>query len=203
VITSGAATTFTAGLALGLSLIVAVGAQNTFVLRQGVSRKHVAIVVLICAVSDAILIAIGVAGAGAAVRGESGLLTALQILGAALLLAYAVFAMRRALQPSSALLGGAVKSSRQAVIGATLAFTWLNPAVYVDTVAVGSVATTHGAYRWWFAAGATLASLLWFPSLGYGAGLLSRLLRRPGAVRGLELFVAVTMVVSAVRVATG
>jgi L-lysine exporter family protein LysE/ArgO len=192
-----------AGLAFGLSLIVAFGAQNTFVLRQGVLRAHVLDVVIVCVASDVVLIAAGVGGAGAALKADPQLLTPVRILGAAFLIVYAALAARRVRRapPDQAVTGGADRPSRTAVLGASLAFTWLNPAVYVDTVVVlGAVAGAHGDQRWWFAAGAGLASTLWFTGLGFGARLLTPLFGRPIAWRALDAFVAVTMVLTAWRV---
>jgi L-lysine exporter family protein LysE/ArgO len=192
-----------AGLAFGLSLIVAFGAQNTFVLRQGVLRSHVLDVVIVCTASDVVLIVAGVAGAGAALKADPQLLTPVRILGAVFLLAYAVLAARRARQaPASApAAAGGQRPSRAAVFGASLAFTWLNPAVYLDTVVVlGAVAGAHGDHQWWFAAGAALGSTIWFTALGFGARLLTPLFRRPITWRALDAFVAVTMVVTAWRV---
>jgi L-lysine exporter family protein LysE/ArgO len=186
----------------GLSLIVAIGAQNIFVLRQGALRRHVCTVVALCSLSDAILIAAGVAGAGAALTGRRWLLPAVRVLGASLLLAYGALAARRALyKPTIADDARVTRPSRAAVIAACLAFTWLNPAVYLDTVVLlGSVANTRPGHQWWFAGGATLGSVLWFATLGFGAGMLTPVLRRPSAWRILDAFVAVMMTTTAVRV---
>jgi L-lysine exporter family protein LysE/ArgO len=202
VISSGALTAFMAGLVFGLSLIVTIGAQNTFVLRQGALRQHVPTVVVICSLSDAILIAAGVAGVSAALTGRQWLLTAVRVLGAALLFAYGAFAARRALhQPTITDDARATRSSRAAVIGSCLAFTWLNPAVYLDTVVLlGSLANTRPGHQWWFGGGATLGSILWFAALAFGAGLLTPVLKRPGAWRILDVFVAVIMTATALRV---
>jgi L-lysine exporter family protein LysE/ArgO len=194
-----------AGLAFGLSLIVAIGAQNAFVLRQGALGLHVGSVVAICTVSDVVLILAGVAGAGAALDGHPTAFTLARVAGAAALIAYALLAARRALRPAAlGAAGGTSASSRAAVIGATLAFTWLNPAVYLDTVVLlGSVAAgTHG-QRWTFAAGACLGSALWFAALGYGARRIGPLLCSPRAWRVLDGSVAVIMTVTAVRVLLG
>jgi L-lysine exporter family protein LysE/ArgO len=195
-----------AGLTFGLSLIVAFGAQNTFVLRQGVLRAHILDVVIVCAASDVVLIVAGVAGAGAAVKAEPQLLAPIRILGAAFLLGYAALAARRVLRapqaaPTSDL---ALRPSRAAVLGAAVAFTWLNPAVYLDTVVVlGAVASAHGDQQWWFAAGAALASIAWFTALGFGARLLTPLFRRAITWRALDAFVVLTMAVTAWRVLAG
>ena len=198
----GSLSAFISGLAFGLSLIVAIGAQNAFVLRQGALRQHVPMIVAICAASDAILIAAGVAGAGAALSGRPWLLIAVRVLGAGALLAYGAVAARRALdRRTAAAIASPPASSRPAVIAACMAFTWLNPAVYLDTVVLlGSVANTRPGRQWWFGGGATLGSVVWFVALGFGAALLAPVLRRPAAWRVLDGFVAVIMTVTAVRV---
>lgn len=193
---------FLSGLLFSFSLIVAIGAQNAYVLRQGVLRTYVGTVVLICAASDVALIAAGVAGVGAVVIHRPGLLTLVRDAGSGLLLAYAALAARRAV-------GGAVKHSsdarnagptRRGVAAATLGFTWLNPAVYLDTlILLGTVASAHPRGRWWFAVGAAVASVVWFIGLGFGARLLTPLLRHPLAWRCLDAFVAVVMTLTALR----
>ncbi|MCS0636700.1 LysE family transporter [Streptomyces sp. LP05-1] len=196
--TYGILTTALAGFGTGLSLIVAIGAQNAFVLRQGAHRHAVLWVVTICAVSDAALIALGVAGVGAVVTAWPAALTAVGLAGGAFLLCYGLLAARRALRPAAgaaALDGrGAASGSGRAAVLSCLAMTWLNPHVYLDTVLLlGSVASDHGPGRWVFGVGAALASLLWFSALGYGARLLSGLLSRPKAWRVLDGLVAATM----------
>ncbi|MGJ3562140.1 LysE/ArgO family amino acid transporter [Streptomyces sp. INA 01156] len=195
---SSALTTAATGFGTGLSLIVAIGAQNAFVLRQGVRREAVLAVVGICAVSDAALIALGVGGVGALVVAWPGALTAVGWIGGLFLLGYGLLAARRVIRPGGAGLraeGEAVRSRRRAVL-TCLAMTWLNPHVYLDTVfLLGSVAADHGPLRWTFGLGAVLASLCWFTALGFGAGLLSRFLARPTAWRILDGLVATTMIV--------
>jgi L-lysine exporter family protein LysE/ArgO len=195
------ATAFLSGLLFSLSLIVAIGAQNAYVLRQGARRAHVGLVIAICAVSDVLLIAAGVAGMGAVVTAEPGLIAVVRIGGAGLLLVYGVLAARRALaDPGGRPAGEEEADSRRRVIAATLGFTWLNPAVYLDTlVLLGSVASAHPGSRWWFGAGAAAASIAWFTGLGISARLLAPVLRRPGAARALEGFVAVVMTATALR----
>ncbi|KMO98879.1 LysE/ArgO family amino acid transporter [Streptomyces roseus] len=187
-----------AGFGTGLSLIVAIGAQNAFVLRQGVRRHAVLAVVAICAVSDALLIALGVAGVGAFVTAWPAALTAVALAGGTFLIAYGILAARRVLRPApGAALGteGATAGSRRGAVLACLAMTWLNPHVYLDTVLlVGSLASDRGDLRWIFGLGAGLASLVWFATLGYGARLLSGVLARPSAWRVLDGLVAATMV---------
>ncbi|MBD7956171.1 amino acid transporter [Microbacterium sp. Sa4CUA7] len=243
-----------AGFALGLSLIVAIGAQNLFVLRQGVRLEHVAAVATVCAVSDAALIAAGVSGLGAVLQAAPWLVDVVRWAGAVFLLGYAALAARRAWRPSGAVLtadartdartggaappavgepvstgtgdpaasAGAVTAHSTAGDAASvspgvtpvsvavprtrtaagltaalltcLALTWLNPHVYLDTVfLVGSVASTHGDGRWWFAAGAMAASIVWFFSLAYGSRCLGRWLASPHAWRMLDAAIAVIM----------
>lgn len=190
-------TALAAGFGTGLSLIVAIGAQNAFVLRQGVHRDAVLPVVGICALSDALLIALGVGGVGAVVVARPGALTAVGLVGGAFLLVYGLLAARRVLAPGSLRIepGGTSGSRRRAVL-TCLALTWLNPHVYLDTVfLLGTIAADRGPMRWTFGLGAALASLCWFAALGFGARLLSRVLAGPRAWRVLDALVAVTMLV--------
>jgi L-lysine exporter family protein LysE/ArgO len=200
-----------AGLGLGLSLIVAIGAQNLFVLRQGVRREHVGAVVAVCALSDAVLIALGVSGIGLALQAVPWLIDVARWAGAAFLVGYGVLAARRALRPTGAALeatdagpsgSGAspdrgsvrTRSGLAAAVATSLALTWLNPHVYLDTVfLLGSVAATHGDGRWAFACGAIVASLAWFTGLGFGARYLGRWLATPRAWRILDGVIAVIM----------
>ncbi|MEV0410639.1 LysE/ArgO family amino acid transporter [Streptomyces sp. NPDC050448] len=196
--THGIITAALAGFGTGLSLIVAIGAQNAFVLRQGARRHAVLAVVAICAVSDAVLIALGVAGVGAFVTAWPAALTAVAIAGGGFLVCYGILAARRVLRPTpGAALDttGATAGSRRRAVLTCLAMTWLNPHVYLDTVLLlGSLAADRGDLRWAFGIGAGLASLIWFGTLGYGARLLSGLLTRPSAWRVLDGLVAATMV---------
>lgn len=207
--------TFLAGLGLGLSLIVAIGAQNVFVLRQGLRRDHVFVVVAICALSDAALILAGVSGIGLAVTAAPWLFTAARWAGAAFLLTYGFLAARRAwrgsdlgLEADAAREGAARRAARGGpavrVALTCLALTWLNPHVYLDTVfLLGSVAAAHGDAKWVFAAGAVTGSLVWFAALGYGARYLARWLSGPRAWRVLDAVIAVIMVVIAVNLVRG
>ncbi|WP_158371967.1 LysE/ArgO family amino acid transporter [Cellulosimicrobium cellulans] len=195
------------GLAFGLSLIVAIGAQNAFVLRTGLRREHVLPVVAVCALSDAALIAAGVAGLGTLVDQHPAVLTVARLAGAAFLLGYAVVAARRALRPGAALTAGDGQEAPRRVwqvVATCLALTWLNPHVYLDTVVLlGSVAGAHGDDRWWFGAGAVLGSLLWFTGLGYGARLLRPVFARPGAWRVLDAVIALVMAAIAASLLLG
>ena len=184
-----------AGFLTGLSLIVAIGAQNAFVLRQGIRRRNVLLVVGVCAVSDLVLILAGVAGIGTIVERAPVVLTVVRWFGAAFLLSYGLLAARRALRGGNLEAAADRPLSTSAVLATALAFTWLNPHVYLDTVLlVGSVASTHGAAgRWWFAAGAGTASIVWFTGLGYGARVLGPVFRRRNAWRVLDGGIAVVM----------
>ncbi|MFE1049251.1 LysE/ArgO family amino acid transporter [Streptomyces olivaceus] len=193
---TNALTAAAAGFGTGLSLIVAIGAQNAFVLRQGIRRDAVLAVVGICALSDALLIALGVGGVGAVVVAWPGGLTAIGWIGGAFLLCYGALAARRVFRPSGVLRadGDAAGSRRRAVL-TCLALTWLNPHVYLDTVfLLGSVAADRGALRWTFGLGAACASLVWFAALGFGGRYLGRFLARPAAWRVVDGLVAATMI---------
>ncbi len=184
-----------AGLGLSLSLIVAIGAQNAFVLRQGLRVEHVSAVVAVCAVSDAVLILGGVAGNSWLSARLPDAITAIRLGGAGFLLCYAALAARRALHPSAiAVATGGTRNGLLATVAACLALTWLNPHVYLATVLLlGSVADSHGLRRWWFAVGAAVGSVIWFSALGYGARLLRPLFARPAAWRVLDAAIAVVM----------
>ena len=197
-------TTALSGFGFSLGLIVAIGAQNAFVLRQGLRREHTGVVVAICALSDALLIGLGTAGIGALVAEHDAVLTGITILGAAVLLGYAVLALRRAARPQALVVEGAEESGRLLPVALTaLALTWLNPHVYLDTlVLLGSIASTYTA-PWAFAAGAITGSVLWFTALGFGAAVLRPLFARPAAWRVFDLAVAAIMTTVAVGLLLG
>ena len=192
--------TYFTGLGSAASLIIAIGAQNAFVLRQGLRRQHVLPVVIICVLSDAILIAAGVAGIGVIVNNAPIALEIVRWAGFLFLVGYAVFAARRALKPESLSTSGAVAGSLAAAVGTCLAITWLNPHVYLDTVLLlGSLSASHGdPGRWVFGAGAATASLLWFGMLGFGARFAAPVFAKPVAWRILDGAIAVLMLVLAV-----
>lgn len=196
------------GLGTGLALIVAIGAQNAFVLRQGIRGEHVGPVVAVCAVSDAVLIAAGVLGTGALLTAAPAAVVVLRYIGAAFLVTYGVMAARRILHPKalvSAASPGVGRSGLATALATVLALTWLNPHVYLDTVLLlGSVANAQGpGLQWWFGAGAMLGSILWFCSLGFGAKLLRGFFARPASWRILDGAIAVTMVGLGVGLAVG
>jgi L-lysine exporter family protein LysE/ArgO len=188
-------TAFTPGLLLGLSLIVAIGAQNAFVLRQGLRKEYVFAVCLICAVSDALLIAAGVAGFGQIIGTLPWLEPAMRYGGAAFLIIYAIRSFIAAARNKSGLSPLDIASSgvRKTLLTA-LGFTWLNPHVYLDTVMLlGSVSTHYAGHKIAFAAGAMSGSFLFFFCLGYGAHYLRPLFARPAAWRGLDFIIGCIM----------
>ncbi|WP_433721899.1 LysE/ArgO family amino acid transporter [Actinoplanes sp. CA-051413] len=186
-------TSTVAGFAASLVLIVAIGAQNAFVLRQGLRREHVLPVVLICAVSDLMLIAAGIAGLGAVVTARPTAVTVIRWAGAAFLFTYAVLAAKRAWRPGTLKPTDQVPATLRATLLTCLALTYLNPHVYLDTVLLlGSVAQQHP-HRWLFGIGAAVASGVWFSALGLGAHRLAPVLSRPAAWRVLDGLIAVVM----------
>lgn len=188
--------TVTQGFLASFGLIVAIGAQNAFVLRQGVRREHVLVVVALCAVSDALLIGAGVAGLGRLVTAHPAGLAVAKVGGATFLLGFAVAAALRALRTERLLPADAAPVGRAGVVLACLGFTFLNPHVYLDTVVLlGSMANQHGGSgRWAFAAGAVVASTTWFTMLGFGARRLRPFFARPSSWRWLDTGIAVLMV---------
>jgi L-lysine exporter family protein LysE/ArgO len=200
-----------AGFGLGLSLIVAIGAQNLFVLRQGLRREYVFLVAGVCAASDALLIALGVSGVGLVLESVPWLVGVVRWAGAAFLVGYGLLAAKRAWRPNGATLvvptgdrspdslqptpALATRTRLAPVLATCLALTWLNPHVYLDTVfLLGTVANTHGDARWIFGAGAIAASLIWFFGLAAGARHLGRWLSTPRAWRILDAIIAVVMI---------
>lgn len=212
--------TLLAGLGVGLGLIVAIGAQNSYVLRQGIRREHVGLVVAICTLSDITLIALGTAGIGSFIGGQPLLLAGVTVVGIAVLTWYGITAVRRAWRPSAmeeiaetdgvegasttgavAVATRAATSTVRGVALTTLALTWLNPHVYLDTmVFLGSLSATY-AQPWVFAAGAGLGSIAWFSGLGYGARFLAPLFTRPAAWRIFDGLIALVMFAMAAKLA--
>jgi L-lysine exporter family protein LysE/ArgO len=190
-------TAFTTGFALSATLIVAIGAQNAFVLRQGLRREHVAAIVLFCAVADLVLIGAGVAGLASALGDRPALTAALTIAGSAFLVWYGVKALRRAWRPQSLVAAAGTQSlSRGAALAQAAGFTLLNPHVYLDTVLLmGAIGSRQAPdMRAWFVGGAACASGVWFTALGFGARWLSPWFARPRAWQVLDSLVGATMV---------
>lgn len=196
---------FFQGLAISAGLIVAIGAQNAFVLAQGVRGAHRLQIALACASSDALLIALGVGGAGALIASQPALLALARWGGAAFLLVYAAMALRRAWHGESMTLPADSQQSVWRVLLATLAVTWLNPHVYLDTVVLlgGVAAQLPAQERFTFGLGAALASWLWFFALAYGARLLAPLFTRPASWRVLDTSVALVMLAVAYQLLQG
>jgi L-lysine exporter family protein LysE/ArgO len=210
-------TVLLAGLGLGFSLIIAIGAQNIFVLRQGIRREHVGLVAAVCTASDMTLIVVGISGIGAITQAWPWLISVVRWAGAIFLVGYGALAARRALRPAVAGMtidadahpdavaepdaGGVATAVRtqastiRSTALTTLALTWLNPHVYLDTVfLLGSVGAAHGDQRWVFAAGAMTASTIWFFALAYGARFLGRWLASARSWRILDAGIAVVMI---------
>jgi len=186
---------FVQGLVLGWGLIVAIGAQNAFVLRQGLRREHVASVVMFCAAADAVLITAGVLGMGRALGERPVLAGALAWAGAVFLSVYGAQAWRRAWRPQALQPAAGAGAARHLVLAQAAAFTLLNPHVYLDTVLlVGGIGAQQPApLRSWFVAGASLASLSWFGLLGYGARGLAPWFARPRAWQVLDAMIGSVM----------
>ncbi|GAB7040267.1 MULTISPECIES: LysE/ArgO family amino acid transporter [Catenuloplanes] len=192
-----------AGFGFSLTLIVAIGAQNAFVLRQGLRREHVLAVVAVCAVSDAVLITAGIAGLGALLERAPAALTAVRWAGAAFLLGYAALAARRALRPGTLTPLDRPPATLRATLLACLAFTFLNPHVYLDTVVLLGTIANQDPNQWLFGTGAAAASAVWFTALGFGAVRLAPLLARPAAWRAVDALIAAVMTALAVTLLLG
>ncbi|MES0863616.1 LysE/ArgO family amino acid transporter [Ruegeria sp. SCPT10] len=187
-------TTFIAGFALSFSLILAIGAQNAFILRQGLRREHVFVLCLTCGLSDAILIAAGVAGFGTLAQALPWFETVMRYGGAAFLIWYAVRSFLSAWKGGAALkAGNGQATSLRTAMLTVMAFTWLNPHVYLDTVVlIGSISAQYDD-RLSFAIGAMLASFVFFFTLGYGARILSPFFARPRAWQVLDVIIGIVM----------
>ncbi|AYM43955.1 MULTISPECIES: LysE/ArgO family amino acid transporter [Mycobacteroides] len=183
------------GFLTGMSLIAAIGAQNAFVLRQGIRSEYVLPVVAVCITGDFLLIAAGIGGLGGLIAATPSLLTVAKVGGAAFLICYGLLAARRALRPGTLVPAESNPARLGAVLMTALAITFLNPHVYLDTVVLlGSLANAHKDARWLFGAGALIASVVWFVGLGFGARHLAGLFQRPGTWRVLDAVIAVVMI---------
>ena len=185
---------FLPGLLTGLSLIIAIGAQNAFVIRQGLTKKHVLLVVAICAISDAFLIFVGVAGLGALIAGLPWLLEIIRWFGVAYLTWFGVRSIRSVFKTQALDASGVQSASAKTVVLSVVGFTFLNPHVYLDTVILlGSIGNQFGQDKWWFALGGAAASFLWFSSIGFGAKAASRFMSKPVFWKVLDLVIAAVM----------
>lgn len=183
------------GFLTSFTLIAAIGAQNAFVLRQGIRREHVLAVVSVCALSDLVLITAGIAGIGALVTAHPQTVTIAKVGGAAFLFGYGALAARRALRPSTMAPTDDGSARLISVVATCLALTFLNPHVYLDTVVLlGTLANQHAEGRWLFGVGAVSASVVWFVSLGFGARRLAGLFATPLTWRILDGLIALTMI---------
>jgi L-lysine exporter family protein LysE/ArgO len=182
-----------AGFALGFSLILAIGAQNAFVLRQGLLKSHVFAVCLTCALSDAILIAAGVAGFGALAQAIPGLELGMRLLGAAFLIWYGARTFQSAWRGGQSMQAGEAAGSLRKALLTCLALTWLNPHVYLDTVVLLGAVAAQYEDRFGFALGAMTASFVFFFSLGYGARLLAPFFAKPRAWQVLDVIIGIVM----------
>ncbi|WP_405062963.1 LysE/ArgO family amino acid transporter [Kribbella sp. NBC_01505] len=184
-----------AGFGTTLAMIVAIGAQNAFVLRQGLRREHVLPVVLVCALSDAVLISCGIAGLGALISASPLALSIAKYGGATFLLAYAAFAARRAFRPTAMAATDHTPTALRTAVLTCLAFTYLNPHVYLDTVVLlGALANQHGPdARWLYGLGSVTASFTWFFTLGFLSRRLTPVFTRPRAWQYLDTTIALLM----------
>ena len=182
------------GLLAGFSLIIAIGAQNAFVIRQGLTKKFVLLTVLICAFSDAFLIALGASGLGALIKSNKNVLEVVRWFGVIYLLWFAFKSAKSALKREVLNSAGEASADRKSVILTVLALTFLNPHVYLDTVILlGSISNQFGSDKWFFVLGATLASFIWFASIGFGAKSASRFMSRPIFWKVLDSIIAAIM----------
>lgn len=183
------------GFLTTMALIAAIGAQNAFVLRQGIRGEHVVPVIALCTVSDLILIAAGIAGVGAVITAHPTAVSVVKIGGAAFLIGYGLLAARRAMRPGVLTPAEETPARLLEVLLTAAALTWLNPHVYLDTVVLlGSLANEHDGQRWWFGAGAVAASAVWFTGLGLGARRLAGLFASPSTWRVLDGIIAAVMI---------
>jgi len=182
------------GFLAGLSLIIAIGAQNAFVIRQGLTKKYVLLTVLICACSDALLIALGASGLGALIKSNKDLLEFVRWFGVAYLLWFAFKSARSAFKSAALNSAGEASADKRSVVLTVLALTFLNPHVYLDTVILlGSISNQFGSDKWFFVTGAIIASFLWFTSIGFGAKSASRFMSRPIFWKVLDSLIAAIM----------
>jgi L-lysine exporter family protein LysE/ArgO len=182
------------GFLTGLSLIVAIGAQNAFVIRQGLMRSHVILVVAICSLSDALLIVFGTGGLGQLIKSNESVLTIVRWFGVGYLTWFGIRSLRSAFKKNALLASEGEGSSWKRTLISVLALTYLNPHVYLDTVIfLGSIANQFGSDKWIFALGASIASFAWFSTIGFGARAASRLMSKTIFWKIFDTFVALVM----------
>ncbi|NDC19556.1 MAG: amino acid transporter [Microbacteriaceae bacterium] len=192
------------GFLTGFSLIVAIGAQNAFILRQGLTRQYIFLIVTVCAFSDALLIALGTFGLGALIQAIPNLLEIMRWLGVAYLTWFGLSSARRVIKTNALTVAEDAHVSLKKTMLLTLGFTFLNPHVYLDTVIlVGSLANHFGDNKWFFAIGAAIASFTWFFSLGFAASKLAVLMAKPVFWKILDIFIAAVMFSLAINLAVG
>jgi len=190
------------GFLASLSLIIAIGAQNAFVIKQGLLRSHVTLVVLFCSVADALFIVLGVGGLGTFVQRQPQALEYIRWFGVAYLTWFGIKSVRAALSTQSLTVATSEKQSAGKVLLSLVTFTFLNPHVYLDTVILlGSIANQFADHRWYFAVGASVASVLWFTVIGYGARAASKFMTRPLFWKILDSVIAVIMFTIAITLA--
>ena len=183
------------GLLAGFSLIIAIGAQNAFVIRQGLTKKYVLLTVLICAFSDAILIALGASGLGALIKSNKNILEFVRWFGVIYLLWFAFKSAKSVFKKEVLNSAGEASANRKSIILTVLALTFLNPHVYLDTVILlGSISNQFGTDKWFFVIGAMLASFIWFTAIGFGAKSASRFMSQPIFWKILDSIIALVMV---------
>ena len=191
------------GFFTAISLIAAIGAQNAYVIRQSLTRKHVLLVVVICALADAILIIAGIAGLGALITSAPMLMDCIRWCGVLYLAWFGIKSVRSAFKNQSLDAGSAQSASRKQVVLSILGFTFLNPHVYLDTVILlGSIANQFQSDRWWFGIGAMMSSVVWFFSIGYGAKAAAKYMAKPIFWKILDLIIAAVMFGIAIMLAT-
>jgi len=190
------------GFLASLSLIIAIGAQNAFVIKQGLLRSHVTLVVLFCSVADALFIVLGVGGLGTFVQRQPQALEYIRWFGVTYLTWFGIKSVRAALSTQSLTVATSEKQSAGKILLSLVTFTFLNPHVYLDTVILlGSIANQFADHRWYFAAGASVASILWFTVIGYGARAASKFMTRSLFWKILDSVIAVIMFTIAITLA--
>ena len=190
------------GFLTGLSLIIAIGAQNAFVIRQGLLRQHVLLVVAICAISDAALIFLGTGGLGTLIQSKPSLIEFIRWFGVIYLAWFGIRSIRSVFKDQSLVTGEGSDMNRLKIVATSLSLTFLNPHVYLDTVILlGSIANQFDNNRWFFAFGSTLASFVWFTAIGFGARAASRFMSKPIFWKILDSLIAVVMFTIAITLA--